>query len=410
MTTPLRRIRGIFRAIRATWSIAGLTLLAILLMEGGLRAVFAVKDHLGAAATPDPRVIAEGYGGEAWPVRHYRELERLAERWEPYVYFRQRPFSGETISIDERGFRRTWQAPHDASLAARGRPFRVLMLGGSSLWGFGARDDHTIPSLVARKLHERGRRIVVGNLAEIGYVSTQEVIAMVRELQSGDRPDLVIFYDGVNDSTSALLEGEAGVTTNERNRRAEFNIRQSPSRLAAAMIARLVEDTATSRLARTIGRRIVGYRDPAGALPGLDHRRELIAGVVRRYIANVEIADRFGREFGFTALHYWQPVVFDKKSLAPFEREEAQKLGWARSFLVEVYDAIRGSTELRVDPRFHDLSRLFDETRGLVFIDYCHTTEAANEVIAEAIARDAIAALDAIDRGRRGDRETGAVR
>ena len=107
------------------------------------------------------------------------------------------------------------------------------MLGGSSLWGFGA-------GTIARSLRwspassTSGYRVEVRNLAEIGYVSTQEVVALVRELQAGYRPDLVIFYDGVNDTTSALLEGEAGVTTNERNRRAEFNIRQSPARLAGA--------------------------------------------------------------------------------------------------------------------------------------------------------------------------------
>ena len=159
------------------------------------------------------------------------------------------PFSGQTISIDQDGLRRTWQAPLPRPVGTEPKTFKVLMLGGSSLWGFGARDDHTIPSLVARKLHERGCRVEVRNLAEIGYVSTQEVVALVRELQSGYRPDLVIFYDGVNDTTSALLEGEAGVTTNERNRRAEFNIRQSPARLGAAMIAKLVEDSASYRFA-----------------------------------------------------------------------------------------------------------------------------------------------------------------
>ena len=103
------------------------------------------------------------------------------------------------------------------------------MLGGSSLWGFGARDNETIPSLLARDLDQRGWRVDLKNLSEIGYVSTQELIALFRELQAGYRPDVVIFYDGVNDTTAALLlEGEAGLTTNEVNRRQEFNLLQSP--------------------------------------------------------------------------------------------------------------------------------------------------------------------------------------
>ena len=43
---------------------------------------------------------------------------------------------------------------------------------------------------------------------EIGDASTQELIALTRELQQGYRPDLVLFDDCVNDTTSALLEGK----------------------------------------------------------------------------------------------------------------------------------------------------------------------------------------------------------
>lgn len=406
MAAKLQRIRKLLRAAQTVWSIVGLTVIVILVMETGLRLAFAIKDRLGRTEVPDRRVVSEGYGEESWPIRHYQELERLEDRWRPYVYFRQRPFSGETINIDADGLRRTWRPPPGPVGPGESRTFRLLMLGGSSLWGFGARDDHTIPSLVARELHEQGDRVEIRNLAEIGYVSTQEVVSLVCELQSGYRPDLVVFYDGVNDSTSALLEGEAGVTTNERNRRAEFNILQSPARLGAAMLGRLIEDSASYRFAQVTGRRLIGFRGPAGALPSADRQAELAAAVVARYRANLAIVDQLGRGFGFEALYYWQPVVFDKIALTAVEREEAEKLGWARGFVGQVYDAVRASPELKAEPRFHDLSRLFAETEGLVFIDYCHTTEAANDTIAAAIARDVLAAV----RRRGGEPEHGAVR
>ena len=118
----------------------------------------------------------------------------------------------------------------------------------------------TIPSLLARDARLNGGwRAEIRNLAEIGYVSTQELIALVRELQGGYRPDIVIFYDGVNDTTSAFLEREAGVTTNEVNRRAEFNIQQSPARLAAALGAKLIQDSGSLRF-RTDGPPPAGIR------------------------------------------------------------------------------------------------------------------------------------------------------
>ena len=296
MLNLLRRIRPILRFLRTAWSIAGITLIAILLTEAGFRLVFAIKDHFGAVRQPDPRVIEQGYGGQPWVVQHQRELEQLQDRWQPYVYFRQKPFSGQTIAIDQDGLRLTWQPPPVPAGPAEPRAFKVLMLGGSSLWGYGARDDRTIPSIIARSLHQRGYRIELRNLAEIGYVSTQEVVALLRELQSGYRPDLVVFYDGVNDTTSAFLEGEAGVTTNERNRRAEFNIRQSPGRLGTALLARLIEDSASYRFARVIGRRLTGERGAIGGLPSADLQTGLAANVVSGYRANISIVDQLARD------------------------------------------------------------------------------------------------------------------
>ena len=47
---------------------------------------------------------------------------------------------------------------------------------------------------------------------------------------------------------------------------------------------------------------------------------------------------------------------------------------------------IKSSPRLKADPAFRDLSTIFDSTEGLVFIDYCHTTEAANARIASEMA------------------------
>jgi lysophospholipase L1-like esterase len=381
------------RFLRTAWLIAGLTLLAIIVTESGFRLIFWVKDHFASEAVPDRRVIEAGYGGESWPAQHYRELQALEHLWEPYVYFRPRPFAGQTITIDRDGLRRTWIPP--SSNDRPGKVCKLLFFGGSSLWGYGARDDRTIPSLVAREMYDRGYRVEVRNLAEIGYVSTQEIIALLRDLQTGYRPDLVIFYDGVNDTASAWLEGEAGVTTNEQNRRAEFNLRQSPSRLATSLIAKLVRDSASYRFAQIVGSRLgVARNVPDQPTPAKD-AHALAAEVVRRYWANVDLVEKLGKEFGFETLFYWQPVVFDKLELTPFETEEARKFEWARGFFAEVYGGIRSSFNLGGDAHFHDLSRLFAGTPEFIFIDYCHTTESGNRKVAEAIARDAIAILRA---------------
>ena len=139
MAIALRRIKRLLILLQTVWSIIGITLIAVGLTEAGFRLVFALKDRFSVQPQPDRRVLAEGYGGESWPVRHYREIESLQERWEPYVYFRPEPFHGETISIGADGLRATWQPPSACPPIGTGpKPFEILMLGGSSLWGFGA--------------------------------------------------------------------------------------------------------------------------------------------------------------------------------------------------------------------------------------------------------------------------------
>jgi lysophospholipase L1-like esterase len=396
MRPILRRSRRLLSWLGTGWSILGLTLLLIVLMELGLRGTFWLKDLRTPRISPDPRVMSAIEGSASWLPAHYRELEALSDRWQPYVYFRQRPFRGQTITIDEDGLRETWKRPGpEASTARKAPPVRLLMLGGSSLWGFGARDEWTIPSLVARGLHERGVDVEVRNLAEIGYVSTQELIALVRELQGGYRPDVVLFYDGVNDTTSALLERQPAVTTNEVNRVREFNLLQSPAWLAAALVVNLVRDSASFRFAGAVGRRFTGnaVRDPR--VPAEGEQLSLARGVVRRYAANVGLIEALGKAYGFRPLFVWQPVIFNKPSLVPFEQEESDKFGWTRDMFRHVHNALDQTVDLNSNPDFWNLHEVFKQTQPLVFLDFCHTTEAANESIARMLVERMIPRMKA---------------
>jgi lysophospholipase L1-like esterase len=398
MGKALLRFKRVLILLQSGWSILGITLVVILLAEAAFRVSFALRDRFNAPAPPDPRVLSEGYGGALWAVEHYRELARLEDRWEPFVYFRARPFRGKTITIGDDGLRATWQPPADRGEPGGRAAPRLLLLGGSSLWGYGARDDQTIPSLVARTLHERGWRVEVKNLSELGYVSTQELIALLRELQAQYRPDVVLFYDGVNDTTSALLEREAGLTTNEINRRGEFNLLQSPARLVSALTARVVKDSAAYRFALAVRRRWERGDQTSGLALADEAMQPLADRVVSRYEANVELAEVLGRAFGFRPLFFWQPTVFTKQAMVSFEREEAGRFAWAEPMFRAVYGRIKASTKLKAEPAFHDMSGIFADTDALVYIDYCHTTEPANARIASAMADNVIEALRRNDR------------
>ena len=397
MGKPLLRFQRVLVFLRTGWSILGMTLVVLVLTEAGFRMVFAVRDRFTAEPVPDRRVLVEGYGGDTWPVEHYRELGLLEERWQPYVCFRPKPFEGSTIRVGSDGLRATWQPPvaGDDRAAARARQGpdagRFLTLGIRRA----RRPDDSLSA--GAPLDKRGWRVELKNLSGIGYVSTQELIALLRELQAGYRPDVVIFYDGVNDTTSAFLEGEAGLTTNESNRRGEFNLLQSPARLASALTAKLVKDSGSYRFAQAVRRRFEGGAAAPGPARSDEIIHRLAGDVAGRYAANIRIVESLSRGYGFRPLFFWQPIVFTKLALVQVEREEAERYAWTERMFRAVYTRIQASPELKPDPAFHDLSGIFDGTEGLVFIDYCHTTESANARIAAVMADRVIEGLRRIE-------------
>ena len=111
MRSSLRRLRQLLLWLQTGWSILGVTLALIVLLELGLQGLFWFKDRSKPHIPPDPRVVSAVPEGAAWLDRHYRELEAISDRWQPYVYFRQRPFQGQTIAINAEGLRATWEPP-----------------------------------------------------------------------------------------------------------------------------------------------------------------------------------------------------------------------------------------------------------------------------------------------------------
>jgi hypothetical protein len=384
-----RRLAAFGRPIRAAWLFLGATLLALVAVELALRAVFLVKDRVVGVATIDPRLVAEGYGGATWAATHFREYQNLVADWHPYVNYRERPFTGETITVLPGGLRRTWNAPQRPGA----HPLKIWVLGGSSAWGVGARDDHTIPSELARELTRRGLDVEVTNHAEIGYVLTQELFWLLLRLRAGERPDLVIYFDGANECLSALQNGVAGWPQNEAKRQQAFEDARNPARLGVAWLRLLVTESALWRLARSIGgrlaRRTAAFTpEPFWRAPRSDPSA-LADDVLGTYEATRRLAEAQGREHGFESRFYWQPMIFTKRRPTDFEGDEVRKYAVLEPLFRAVYERMRQRVERGEAPAdFRDLSGLFDDDPRTLFTDFCHTTETANVSIARAIADD----------------------
>ena len=363
--------------------------LLLALLEGSLRLARSVKrinDRAGIASRG-------GLRDAEW-AREYVDELYLSVRtdWHPYVHWRSAPLTGRYINIGQDGLRRTTQADVSKSSVAAATPkTKVWLFGGSVVWGWGARDEHTIASCLARELAEAGYNVEVVNYGQIGYVNTQEVLTLLDELRRGERPDVVVFVNGYNDVGTALQEGVAGVPQNESNRRGEFNMG-----LTGGLVAE-TRRSGTMWLVRGLLRRSGIVHDARRSFggPGRPSLESLGDEVIRIYAENMRLVERLSPSYGFAALYYWQPVVFWKKNLVGDESRSAKQWPAFKKLLVDVRERFDTTPPLSEGARFRDLTGLFDDIQEPVFIDSAHFSESENQILAREIAKDLTPILEA---------------
>ncbi len=389
--------------IKTALALIGLSVVAVVAVDvlGRAAAVFDDRyfggptDHL--LADDDLRAGLPAYNGAHYDPRALLEEVRRSDRavYEPYTVWKRRPYRGEYTAIDITGARQT--VGNSTSEDA----VEIWMFGGSSVWGVGAPDDETIPSHVVGILNDSlGIEAKVKNLGRRGYVSTQEIIYLMRELQAGRRPDAVVFYDGVNDAAAVSLRPEfpgAHVsfdairdrfeTTNEEGEFAWF-ARSTGLYRATRIILDRIEDDPFER----DGIIIYANRD-TDSTP--DYRRLAERGI-DLWLFNAVTLAGLGRAYGFMPLMAFQPGLWSTgKPLDPSEESLiASEMRYAgiktimtvRAEMAEVLD--RRIAEGRAPAPVVNLNDLFADTSAPVYIDYAHVTGRGNKIAARRITSE----------------------
>jgi len=163
-------------------------------------------------------------------------------------------------------------------------------------------------------------RLIEEDHAQYGYVSTQEVIALWLEVQRGNVPHVVIFYDGLNDVFAAFQSGVAGIPQNEFNRAAEFNLLRLGS-FRSVLWENLALYKLGERASAYLRRGDAPNRGPVRA-SGVE---PLAAAIVDAYIHNTEAVEALASRSGSKAFFFWQPTLYTKTTLSQAEREESAR-------------------------------------------------------------------------------------
>jgi hypothetical protein len=165
-----------------------------------LAVLFLVKDQLSASGAADKTTpVSNGS-----VLDDFTSLGKLGFVYQPWVQFSEPPYDGKLLHVDTDAhglpLRRTVN-----STGEKAAMLRILVLGGSTTFGYKVSDEHTWPSHLSAVLNERATqlglvlRIEVTNYGRAYYYSTQEVFLLAQLLKSGQRPNLVVFLDGTND-------------------------------------------------------------------------------------------------------------------------------------------------------------------------------------------------------------------
>jgi lysophospholipase L1-like esterase len=313
------------------------------------------------------------YASKSWGEHYWSEaFESLRYRYEPYVLWRHLPYSGELVNFDSDGLRPTPGA--DCVDGA----FRVYTFGGSTMLGWGAPDWGTIPAYLQAGLERYSKRpICVVNFAEDGYVSTQSVLELMLQLHSGNVPDVVVLYDGVNDVLAAHESGHPRAHVTLEKIASRFEQREHP----------LVMWFRSSRLFDLLDRWVLSGLHPPPGDPDKTMSR-LTEGVAANFVANQEIVAALSRQLGFDFYVFIQPHLgVGEKPLTEDEQAMLYRMdeSWAE-IARQTYRHVR-LVEAEND-RIWDLSGVFDDISDALWIDDTgHITPEGNRLVAEEILR-----------------------
>lgn len=178
-----------------------MALISLLAVEAGFRAVlaFRVGPSVLYYGTRFQRQNVPAATDNHTVMQHGNSQQGYTKFFPNEVKIDHDPATNETfrVSINSRGFR-----GGEIDDAKKPRITRIVTLGASSTFGYYDRDNETYPFYLEQKLNQDSgatRKFEVINLG-IPHLRSEEILALFHEEALPLQPDVVTFYEGVNDA------------------------------------------------------------------------------------------------------------------------------------------------------------------------------------------------------------------
>ena len=251
----------------------------------------------------------------------------------------------------------------------------IHIFGGSTIWGRGALDDKTIPSLMQDSLKNKNIRVL--NYGMVSYVSKQQSEILRAKRSYVQKGDIIIYNDGWNDFYNSVMYGNPDgfiIGFNTRNKSKIYN---------HLLKAWLYENIYTYRLLSDMKHGRKRATKDMKCSVNSDIAKTRVQASAEHLARRVREAKKLSESLGANFIHFYQPTLLDSKNLTDYEEE-----------ILSHYPCMRIARPLRHQYNMAFLEsykKSIDQTDLLTgtdsFFDYVHTGSGGNKIIADDIVK-----------------------
>jgi lysophospholipase L1-like esterase len=328
-----------------------------------------------------------------------KESQQLIPRYHPFLGYIFRGVNTPNIHIDTSGIRTTTDNPSETKNTFK----KIFLFGGSSMFGYGVKDNETIPSFLARKLNSPTPQFMVVNYGQVGYNSNQELLYFLLQLKNKNIPDLAIFYDGCNEITLAKespadhldnIVHEEQYAKNGTAIRSSFQLQteknttlinkpllQNVFQFLSVYIKLIHYPNKFVSLLSSIFRHIPNQLAPTDQLA----KENTIRLMVENYSLNINMIDTLSKQYNFKYIPVWQPLGTNKK-LTDTEANDTEILTTPdNAVLAASVSSLLAKASI---PHFVNFASIFENySSSTLFFDSCHVNQEGNSIVAERMAQ-----------------------
>ncbi|MBN2139913.1 MAG: SGNH/GDSL hydrolase family protein [Desulfovibrionaceae bacterium] len=368
------------------------------------------KTELGYAlddlrADPEARDrVHEWYGLSKEQYAEYMREQtkriKASEVHEPFVEFRMKAFAGKYFQIAGPGFR---VGRDQGPWPPTAKHYNIFFYGGSTALHPGAGWQSVASRLQECLNSEHGKEVRVYNFGCSAYFSTQEKILHSKLLAEGFRPDMALFFHGLNDyymfeglpATYGCFQealGEKSRIERERSANRNFAAPQwgALRRFFQSLPFPLLLERAMQALVMKKAAGQTAYHTDVA----LD--RAVYEKVSRRLVHNQREIEAVSEAFGVRAVFALQPVPgynYDLRHHAPYQilkkaghglmGQERSGRGYPVLFEIMAEQGLER-------PNFISLADMQQDRAENLYLDSCHYTAAFAQDIARALASELV--------------------